>query len=191
MPEINHIKNLRNNKSLSINEISKRTGFCWTTVKKYADGDQLPEEKVSVKKGMMYDDNWGEIVIDWLTEDYSLKQKLRRNNTNIFKGLQKLGFTGSYRTVCNFIQNEWKEKMIDESDGLKEEYERLSHPPAEAQVDFGITEAVEDGKVKDIHCLVMSFPYSNGGLAVPLPSENQECFLEGLKVLFKQAGFVP
>ncbi|GAA4068874.1 hypothetical protein [Amphibacillus indicireducens] len=32
MPEINHIKNLRNNKSLSINEISKRTGFCWTTV---------------------------------------------------------------------------------------------------------------------------------------------------------------
>lgn len=191
MPEINHIKNLRNNKSLSINEISKRTGFCWTTVKKYADGDQLPEEKVSVKKGMMYDDNWGEIVIGWLTEDYSLKQKLRRNNTNIFKGLQKLGFTGSYRTVCNFIQNEWKEKMIDESDGLKEEYERLSHPPAEAQVDFGITEAVEDGKVKDIHCLVMSFPYSNGGLAVPLPSENQECFLEGLKVLFKQAGFVP
>jgi len=50
MPEINHIKNLRNNKSLSINEISKRTGFCWTTVKKYADGDQLPEEKVSEKK---------------------------------------------------------------------------------------------------------------------------------------------
>src|SRR5690625_8040485 len=37
----------------------------------------------------------------------------------------------------------------------------------------------------------MSFPYSNGGLTVPLPSENQECFLEGLKVLFKQAGFVP
>jgi len=37
----------------------------------------------------------------------------------------------------------------------------------------------------------MSFPYSNGGLAVPLPAENQECFLEGLKILFRQAGFVP
>ncbi|WP_262421770.1 hypothetical protein [Bacillus aquiflavi] len=45
MPEINHIKKLRNIKSLSINEISKRTGFSWTTVKKYADEDQLPEEK--------------------------------------------------------------------------------------------------------------------------------------------------
>lgn len=74
---------------------------------------------------------------------------------------------------------------------MKEEYERLTHPPAEAQVDFGITEAVEDGKVKDIHCLVMSCPYSNAGFAVPLPGENQECFLEGLKVLFNQFGFVP
>lgn len=80
---------------------------------------------------------------------------------------------------------------MDETEEVKEEYERLTHPPAEAQVDFGVTEEVEDGKVKDINCLIMSYPYSNGGPAVPLPSENQECYLEGLKVLFKQAGFVP
>lgn len=51
MPKINHIKKLRNDKSLSINEISKRTGFSWVTVKKYADGDQLPEEKIAEKRG--------------------------------------------------------------------------------------------------------------------------------------------
>lgn len=191
MPEINHIKKLRNIKSLSINEISKRTGFSWVTVKKYADGDQLPAEKIVEKKGMMYEEEWGEIVIDWLVEDYALKKKSRRNNKNIFEGLQKLGFTGSYRTVCNFIKEEWKEKVLDESEGMKEEYERLTHPPAEAQIDFGITEAIEDGQAKDIHALVMSFPYSNAGFTVPLPSENQECFLEGLKILFKQSGFVP
>ncbi|WP_405098616.1 IS21 family transposase [Oceanobacillus sp. FSL H7-0719] len=140
---------------------------------------------------MMYEEQWGEIVIDWLVEDYALKKKSRRNNKNIFEGLQKLGFSGSYRTVCNFIQEEWKEKMLNETDELKEEYERLTHPPAEAQVDFGITEAIEDGKAKDIHCLVMSFPYSNAGFTVPLPAENQECFLEGLKVIFNQSGFVP
>ena len=28
-------------------------------------------------------------------------------------------------------------------------------------------------------------------IKLPLPSENQECFLEGLRVLFKQARFVP
>jgi len=190
MPEVNHIKKLRNDKSLSINEIVKRTGFSWPTVKKYADNDQLPEEKVPVKKGMMYEEKWGEIVIDWLTEDYALKKKLRRKNTKIFEQLQGLGFPGSYRTVCNFIK-EWKDKTLDETEEVKEEYERLTHPPAEAQVDFGVTEVVEDGKVKDINCLIMSYPYSNGGLAVPLPSENQECFLEGLKMLFKQARFVP
>ncbi|MFS0614309.1 IS21 family transposase, partial [Lederbergia ruris] len=68
MPEINHIKKLRNIKSLSINEISKRTGFSWVTVKKYADGDQLPNEKIIEKKGMMYEEEWGEIVMDWLVE---------------------------------------------------------------------------------------------------------------------------
>jgi len=42
----------------------------------------------------MYEEEWGEIVIDWLTEDYALKKKLRRKNTNIFEQLQELGFPG-------------------------------------------------------------------------------------------------
>src|SRR5690625_3182847 len=138
MPEINHSKKLRNIKSLSINEISKRTGFCWETVKKYADGDQLPVEKIPVKKGMMHEEKWGEIVSDWLMEDFALKKKSRRNNKVIFKQLKKLEFPGSYRTVCHYIA-EWKDKMLDETDGFKKEFERLTHPPAEAQVDFGIT----------------------------------------------------
>ncbi|MFA9459182.1 IS21 family transposase [Halalkalibacter sp. AB-rgal2] len=190
MPEINHIKKLRNEKSLSINEICRRTGFSWETVKKYADEDQLPSEKIPPKCGMMYTEKWGEIVSDWLMEDLALKKKLRRNNINIFDALKKLGFPGSYRTVCNFVK-EWKEKRLDQDDTFKEEYDRLTHPPAEAQIDFGITEVVQDGKVKDIHCLIMSLPFSNGGYTVPLPAENQQCFLEGLKGLFQQLGRVP
>ncbi len=52
-------------------------------------------------------------------------------------------------------------------------------------------EAVQDGEIVDIHALVMSFPNSNAGYSVPLPSENQECFLYGLNILFKQVGGVP
>src|SRR5699024_6838817 len=115
---------------------------------------------------------------------------LRRNNTILFNQLKALGFPGSYRTVCNFIAD-WKKTKLDETDEVKEEVERLTHPPAEAQVDFGLTEVVQDGEFKDIHCLVMSLPYSNGGFVVPMPAENQECFLEGLKMLFTQVGFVP
>ena len=190
MPEINHIKKLRNEKSLSINAIVKRTGFSWETVKKYADEDQLPSEVIPKKRGMMYEEKWGEIVSDWLLEDYALKKKLRRNNKIIFQQLKELGFPGSYRTVCNFIA-EWREKLMEDGETFKEEYDRLTHPPAEAQIDFGVTEAIQDGKVKDIHCLIMSMPYSNGGFTVPLPGENQQCFLEGLKLLFSQLGRVP
>jgi transposase len=73
----------------------------------------------------------------------------------------------------------WKEK-IRASKGL-------STQKSDAQVDFGVMEAVQDGELVDIHTLVMSFPYSNAGFA----SQNQECFLYGLKQLFHQIGGVP
>ena len=99
MPEINCIKLMRNQKSLSINKISKTLGINWRTAKKYADGDQLPEENKKKKSGMMYDEQWGEIVGDWLWEDLKLKKKDRRTiNVNYkmytFACLRMYRFTG-------------------------------------------------------------------------------------------------
>ncbi|QQX26313.1 IS21 family transposase [Heyndrickxia sporothermodurans] len=190
MSEVNCIKLLRNRKSLSINEISKTLGINWRTAKKYADDDQVPKEMVKKKSGMMYEENLGEIVSDWLGEDEKLKKKLRRTNKKIFNDLVKMGFTGSYRTLCYFIADwrEGKDRIEEERD---KNSERLDHPPAEAQVDFGITEAVKDGKYIDVHCLLMTLPYSNAAYCIPLPGENQECFLHGLKAMFNQLGGVP
>ncbi|MFE6643522.1 IS21 family transposase, partial [Heyndrickxia sporothermodurans] len=117
MSEVNCIKLLRNRKSLSINEISKTLGINWRTAKKYADDDQVPKEMVKKKSGMMYEENWGEIVSDWLGEDEKLKKKLRRTNKKIFNDLVKMGFTGSYRTLCYFIAD-WREgkDRIEERD---------------------------------------------------------------------------
>src|SRR5690625_7472279 len=103
---------------------------------------------------MMYEEKWGEIVTDWLLEDLKLKRKSRRNNTKHFSELKKMGFDGSYRTVCNFIQ-EWKEARSQTEGGRDDKnYERLSHPPAEAQLDFGLMEAVTVGIYIDVNCLV-------------------------------------
>ncbi|MDQ0158033.1 IS21 family transposase [Robertmurraya andreesenii] len=197
MSEVNCIKLLRNQKSLSINGISKTLKINWRTAKKYADEDQLPKEKTFHKKGMMYESNWGVIVSDWLAEDQKLKKKSRRTNKKLYSDLKSMGFPGSYRTLCYFVKD-WREgkDLVDEetdlTDGEKDKnYERLNHPPAEAQVDFGITEAVKDGKYIDVHCLVMSLPNSNAAFCIPLPGENQECFLHGLKTAFKQLGGVP
>lgn len=187
MSDVNCIKKLRNEKGLSISEIQRVMKINWRTAKKYADEEQLPQPKLFEKKGMMYEEKWGEIVSDWLFEDSKLKKKSRRTKKQIFEDLREMGFEGSYRTVCYFI-SDWLNTHQEEKD---KGFERLEHPPGEAQVDFGVMEAVQDGEIVDIHALVMSFPYSNVGFSVPLPSENQECFLHGLKILFKQAGGVP
>ena len=187
MSEINCIKTLRNEKGLSISKIAETMNVNWRTAKKYGDDDQLPKEKKHIKKGMMYEEKWGEIVIDWLEEDLKLKKKLRRTNKKIVEDLKKMGFKGSYRTVCNFIQ-EWR---ATEDDEVSKGHERLQHPEGEAQLDFGVMEAVQDGEIVDVHVLVMTFPASNTGFAIPMPGENLECFLGGLQELFKQAGGVP
>lgn len=65
-------------------------------------------------------------------------------------------------------------------------YERLHHLPAEAQLEFGLMESVNDRNYVDLDCPVFTLQYSNAAYCVPLPDENQECFLCGLKTIFKQ-----
>lgn len=185
MPEIHCIKFLRNHKSYSINQIAKDLKVNWRTAKKYADEAQLPEESKKSKKGMMYGSEWGEMVLDWLHEDALLKKKLRRTNKKMYETLVTYGFTGSYRTVSQFIR-EWSLSQEDDR-----RFERLEHPPGEAQVDFGTMEVVKDSDIVDVSCLVLSLPYSNRTFTVALPSENQECFFSGLRMIFEQMGGVP
>jgi hypothetical protein len=188
MPDINCIKHLRNEKGLSIDKIAKMLNINWRTAKKYADESDLSPSIIKPRKGMMYQEKWGMMVSDWLFEDEKEKAKLRRNNLQLFKELQTHNFIGSYRTCCSFIE-EWK--VQNDSTVQDQGFERLDHPPGEAQVDFGVMEAVDEGKTRDIRLLIMSFPFSNVAFYEPMPSENQECFLEGLKKLFVKAGGVP
>ncbi|WP_246041938.1 hypothetical protein [Robertmurraya kyonggiensis] len=69
MSDINCIKHLRNNKGLSITKIQQTLNINWRTAKEYADEEQLPTTKSFPRKGRIYEENWGEIVSDWLFED--------------------------------------------------------------------------------------------------------------------------
>jgi len=40
---------------------------------------KIPQEKLFKKKGMMYEEKWGEIVSDWLFEDYKIKEKVQKD----------------------------------------------------------------------------------------------------------------
>ncbi|CAA3845753.1 putative transposase [Staphylococcus aureus] len=189
MTDINTIRNLRNNHDKSINHIAQELEVNWRTAKKYADDDLIPLPKAHKKSGMMYVEKWGDIVALWLSEDTKLPKKKRRTAEAMTNALKADGFKGSYRTVCVFIQD-WKATHyaeISEDNG----FERLEHPPAEAQLDFGTMEVCHEGAFKDVKTLVLTFPFSNAGFAVVLPAENQECLLEGMKELFRQAGGIP
>lgn len=54
-----------------------------------------------------------------------------------------------------------------------------------------MAQAVVGGDRVDVHCLVVTFPYSNMRYCVALPGENAECVCEGLETVFGHIGLAP
>ena len=73
----------------------------------------------------------------------------------------------------------------------REGYVRLVWAAGSMQVDFGMARARIAGEMADVHCLVVSLPYSNMRLCVALPGENAECLCHGLMLVFEHIGGVP
>ena len=96
------------------------------------------------------------------------------------------GYEGSYSPVQRYVKR-WREEHRLPSDG----YLELKWHPGEAQVDFGMAQAVVGGDRVDVHCLVVTFPYSNMRYCVALPGENAECVCAGLRTVFEHIGAVP
>lgn len=115
-------------------------------------------------------------------EDTCLPKKQRHTATRIYQRLvDEEKFTGSARTVRDFVKKRREALVIEEGQA----YQKLEHPGGEAQVDFFTIQVSKDGQLLEYKLLVASFPYSNAAFVYPLPEEDQECFLEGLKQVFE------
>src|SRR5262249_23649429 len=75
--------------------------------------------------------------------------------------------------------------------GRKEVFLPLSHPPGEAQVDYGFAQAVVAGVSTPIALFVMSLPYADAVHVQAFPRECSETFLEGHVRAFAFFGGVP
>jgi len=129
-----------------------------------------------------------DIVDTWLMEDMLKPRKERRTAASIHRQLVKEhDFQGSDRTVRAYVSRRKKELQAQ----TQEKYLRLEHPPGRAQVDFGTSHIVWDGALREIKYLAFSFPYSNAGFCIPLPSENTECLLYAMIRVFEWIGGVP
>ena len=157
------------------------------TVAKYAGREDCspgPERSVSRPSKL---DPFRATVDGWLQADRFMPRKQRHTAKRVYDRLvSEKGYEGSYSPVQRYVKR-WREEHRLPSDG----YLELKWHPGEAQVDFGMAQAVVGGDRVDVHCLVVTFPYSNMRYCVALPGENAECVCAGLRTVFEHIGAVP
>jgi transposase len=119
-----------------------------------------------------------------LEQDKQEPKKQRHTAKRIFDRLKvERGYTGGYTMVKDAVQK-WKAVT-------KEVFVSLSHPPGEAQVDFGFAYVDVAGERQQVALFVMSLPYSDALYIQAVPRECTEAFLEGHNRAFWFIGGVP
>lgn len=187
--EINYIRHEAERKDCSYSEIAKRTGKDPRTVKKYVEMDDFsPKVKPKQKRPAPVMEPVKEILDEWIMEDFSLKKKFRRTAKRMWEQLkEKYSFKGSDRAIRDYVSKRKKELL----DRTNQAALPLENKPGSAQVDFGEAPFKYQGEDVTLPYLVLSYPYSNSFYFQVFPSQNRECFLEGLKRIFHHTGRVP
>lgn len=172
---------------VSWRSIAKEVGVARDTVAKYAgreDCSPKPEHSASRPSKL---DPFKATVDGWLEADRFMPRKQRHTAKRVYDRLvSERGYGGAYSSVQRYVKR-WREEHRLPSDG----YLELEWHPGEAQVDFGMARAVVGGDRVDVHCLVVTFPYSNMRYCAALPGENAECVCAGLRTVFEHIGAVP
>lgn len=199
------LKHMREGKSQR--QISKETGICRETIRKYV---KAYEEKL-----IEVSDNLGEIsktnIIDDITAKpkykssprskraltdeiiEKLKQFLKENERKRLTGLSKQqkkkidmyealiedGYNISYSSVVNAVNSIERKK--------REAYIRQEYAPGDiVEFDFGVVKlTMNDGTIKEFQLAVFTAAYSNYRWARLFPKQNTACFLEAHASFFK------
>lgn len=124
------------------------------------------------------------IVHEILKADGQAPRKQRHTAKRIWQRLRdEHGFDGGYSTVKQAVR-QWRQQR-------QEVFLPLSHPPGEAQVDFGEATVNLAGEQQQVALFVMTLPYSGAIFVQAFPRECTETFLEGHRQAFEFFGGVP
>lgn len=141
MPQQEYIKFLRESEGLSVSDIARQVGIHWRTAKRYADQSNWNEPFSKRKSSSPVMGPYMEIVDTWLEEDQLLPRKQRHTGVRIFQRLRaEHAFTGGQRTVLSYVKQQKSRMALERA----KTYERLEHPPGEAQVDFTTIQVSRD-----------------------------------------------
>ena len=119
-----------------------------------------------------------------LEEDRSLPKKQRHTAKRIYDRLRaEHGFDGRYTIVKDYVRERRRR--------TREMYVPLTHPPGDAQCDFGQAKAVIGGVEQTVHYLVLYLPHSDACFVKTYPAETTEAFCDGHVSAFSFLGGVP
>ncbi len=169
-------------------EISKRAACAeyeihWDTLQKILAHSEPPGYRRSTKRSSILDP-FLPIVHEILEHDQTVHRKQRHTSKRIFERLRDEHKFEGQLTIVKQAVREWKQRH-------KEVFLPLSHPPGEAQVDFGFADVWIEGELARVALFVMSLPYSDAFFIQAFPRECTESFLEGHKRAFAFFGGVP
>ena len=172
----------------SVAEIARKVGVCRNTVYSCLANEDLspkmPIEKVRAKLL----DPYRPLIISWIEEDRCEWRKQRHTAHRIWVRLTtEEGVRVSESTVRAYVRALRSELPHSTADG----YLDLIWAPGEAQADFGEADFYVRGVKVRMSYFVLTFPYSNIGIAQVFPSENAECVCQALKNIFEFIGGVP
>ena len=118
------------------------------------------------------------IIHEIIEADKKMHKKQRHTGRRIFKRLRdEHGYTGGLTVVQDEIRR-YKRSTA-------EVFMPLSHPPGQAQFDFGEARAIYRGREIKVMFCVMSLPYSDAFFCQAFPRECTETFQEGHVRAFK------
>src|SRR5271169_6092657 len=156
----------------------------WKTLQKILEHTEPPGYRQAQARRKPKIEKYLPIIGQILEADRQAPKKQRHTAHRIWERLRdEEGFEGGYTTV--------KDAVRASRQGQREVFLPLSHPPGEAQVDFGFAQVKLAGELTKVALFVMTLPYSDALFCQVFPRECTEVFLEGHKRAFAFFGGVP
>jgi len=156
----------------------------WRTLEKILNHAQPPgyrRDQSPIPKKL---DKYLPILHQILADDLNAPRKQRHTSRRIFEVLRdQHGFDGKLTIVSDAVRA-WHRVHA-------QTYVPLSHPPGQAQVDFGEATIVLNGQPVKVALFVMSLPYSDAVFIRAYPRECTESFQDGHVRAFAFFGAVP
>lgn len=164
--------------------ILREYGIHWKTLEKILRHEEPPDFQLSRPRPKPKLGSFLPIIHEILKQDRKAPKKQRHTAKRIFERLRdEFGYSGG-KTVVKDAVRAWKQ-------GQAEVFVPLSHPPGEAQVDFGQVTVLLCGEETKVAFFVMTLPYSDAIFCQVFPKECTETFQEGHRRGFEFFGGVP